>query len=207
MKRPDSADPVLLTITEDLPPEKFDPLYIRPRGRASPKRLVLRHRPSTARAGTRMSPNDAGQRADVHRVEARIVDEAGCRAVRSLVFSSTASRKERIYRPPQRPVALRVAPDEEPGVVSGPVGARGLQRLLGIGAVHLDVGLMVDFTDLLKRPSSWPARSVSIIYSSSTLRNSCNTRHYIPRLRTPQLHRRLPKRPCSGSHADKLICG
>jgi len=116
MKRPDSADPVLLTITEDLPPEKFDPLYIRPRGRASPKRLVLRHRPSTARAGTRMSPNDAGQRADVHRVEARIVDEAGCRAVRSLVFSSTASRKERIYRPPQRPVASCVEPDEDPGV-------------------------------------------------------------------------------------------
>jgi hypothetical protein len=48
MKRPRYADPVLLTITEDLPLGTFGPLYIRPRDRASPKRLVLQYRPSTA---------------------------------------------------------------------------------------------------------------------------------------------------------------
>ena len=49
MKRSDSADPVLPIITVDLPPVTFVPLYIRHQDRASPERLVLRHRPSTAR--------------------------------------------------------------------------------------------------------------------------------------------------------------
>jgi hypothetical protein len=40
MKRPDTADPVLLTIIEDLSPDMFDPLYIRHWGSASPERLV-----------------------------------------------------------------------------------------------------------------------------------------------------------------------
>jgi hypothetical protein len=40
MKRPDSADPVLPTITEDLPPKTFGPLYIRHQNRASPERLI-----------------------------------------------------------------------------------------------------------------------------------------------------------------------
>jgi hypothetical protein len=42
MKRPDSADPVLLTITEDLPPDMCGLLYIRHWGSASPERLVFR---------------------------------------------------------------------------------------------------------------------------------------------------------------------
>ena len=100
MKRPSSADPVLPIITEDLPLATFVPLYIRHQGRASPERLVLRDRPSTAR----MPPNDsAGQGAKVHRVEAGIVDEAGHRTVRPLVLSPTVSRDERINRPPHRP--------------------------------------------------------------------------------------------------------
>ena len=96
MMRPDSADHVLPSITEDLPLVTFVLLYIRHQGRASPERLVLRHRPSNAR----MPPNDsAGQGAEVHRIEAGIVDEVG----RPLVLSPTVSRDERINRPPHRP--------------------------------------------------------------------------------------------------------
>jgi hypothetical protein len=127
MKRPGSADPVLPTITEDLPLATFVPLYIRHQGRASPERLVLRDRPSTAR----MPPNDsAGQGAKVHRGEAGIVDEAGTvrfapssSAQRFLATSASIVRHT-------GPMALCIQSDEFLGVVSGPVGARGLERLL-----------------------------------------------------------------------------
>ena len=111
MKRSDSADPVLPIITVDLPPVTFVPLYIRHQDRASPERLVLRHRPSTAR---RPPSDSAGQGARVHRVEAGIVDEAGRRTVRPVVLSSTVAREECIYRPPQRRATSCEEPDEEP---------------------------------------------------------------------------------------------